>query len=283
MEKENLELKENISDDIKIQEFIVKINNLYKENLKRHDYTVGIESFKEELKDDKNLKLYVQKLTEIAEEIIRSEKENGMNFLNQTYLYFMKCVGVGFERDFYKDNGDESYKNICMQIIEFAKRLKELGIDTDYIYDTYFRYFIKNVENCRNVRIAKSAQLTKQPPEVICEIDDAEKNLYNKGNGSWYKGHIYEIRKILISQGRKIVIEESIPEDKEQDKGQNDKEIDSDEGDYFYGNTTKTPIKDDPHSKPAKDDIHSKSAKDDIRGKLAKLVKGPKHNSDDGR
>ena len=186
--------------EIKIQKFINKINKMHKENAKEHDYAVGIEDFKTELQEEQLLSFYIRKLTEVTENVIKEDKSSGKSFLNNTYLYFLRCVSIGFERNFYQDDGDELYKDVCTQIIELANRLKDLRVNVDQIYDIYANYYIKNMERCPNFKIMKAAQIKNQSPKIICEIDNAEMRLHHKGNGLWCRGHILEIRNIIAKQ-----------------------------------------------------------------------------------
>lgn len=197
-----IDKKENNNEEANAEEFIKKICALYKEDAKEYDYISGIKSLRSDLENSESLKLYLQKLIEITEKLIKEDREVGESFLNTYFLHVLKCIGAGFQRCVYKVENEELYQDICSRIISFINVLKEKNINVDKIYDVYAMEFIKKMDMCRNIKNRNAASINRQTAELICEIDKAEERLYNKGGGLWYSGHILDVRNIISKKNQ---------------------------------------------------------------------------------
>ena len=190
----------NIKIDDEMKRFIEKVYNLTKHKLHERDYLIGIRSLETELEDGKKLKEYLEKLSYITENLIEKNEEQGKKFLSDIYLYFIKCVGMGFKVDIYKcEKIDILYKDISKEIIDFAYRLESEGILCDEIFDVYADFFINEIQlGGRNIRVVNLSSIKNQPKEVVAKIDEVKQKLHELGNGRWGKGgNIMQIKEII--------------------------------------------------------------------------------------
>lgn len=135
--------------------------------------------------DGENLKIYLQQLQVLTEELIRKDFELGKGFYHNDYRITLEYIGLelaGCHENRF-ENLQQLYQEICRQIIDFSNNLEEsgYGLSVDIDYDIYLRYFIKAVEEER-----KDIQAGPEyhPNEVIARIDQGKAT---NRDGNWYE------------------------------------------------------------------------------------------------